>query len=95
MFGKEKDSVKDDIIKAIKSTGEKGKEVVVAAVGTIDGVIEVSLKKIMDKLYIFQKSKLACPENEETLKRLREAAGAQRRRTEDRIRRGVEGKLEK
>lgn len=62
----------------------------------INGVTnEILLAIVMDRLEDFQKGDFACPENEEALKHVALALHALKKRTQDRLARGVEGKMEK
>jgi hypothetical protein len=53
--------------------------------------VEDIIKAAIDRIEFFQNGKFNCAANDETLTYLREALASQYRRTNDRLRRGVEG----
>lgn len=53
--------------------------------------VEDVIKAAIDRIEFYQRSKFACPRNEETLRLLYAALGSQESRTVDRELRGVEG----
>lgn len=56
--------------------------------------VEDLLEAVLDRMFFYQRSKFACPQNAVTISHLELAIASQRERTKDRQSRGVEGSYE-